>query len=111
MSDSYRYAQGQTHEAIAFLIPAELQRLIRDACVVLFFLIHLQVFVSVPIKLNGGPLPGLGFVWAIGSILGLGLALTKPLRTAAIALGIFLFMALCLWAYVSSTWTANTDMR
>jgi O-antigen ligase len=107
MSDSYRYAQGQTHEAIAFLIPAELQRLIRDACVVLFFLIHLQVFVSVPIKLNGGPLPRLGFVWAIGSILGLGLALTKQLRTAAIALGIFPFMALCLWAYVSSTWTAN----
>lgn len=74
---------------------------------VLFFLIHLQVFVSVPIKLNGGPLPGLGFVWAIGSILGLGLALTKPLRTAAIALVVFPFVAISLWAYLSSTWTAN----
>ncbi|OYU51264.1 MAG: hypothetical protein CFE27_13195 [Alphaproteobacteria bacterium PA1] len=107
MTDSFRYPLKQAIEPAAVLIPHALGLLLRDACVVLFFLIHLQVFVSVPIKLNGGPLPGLGFVWASGSILGLGLALTKPLRTAAIALGVFPFVALCLWAYVSSTWTAN----
>lgn len=74
---------------------------------ILFFLIHLQVFVSVPIKLNGGPVAGLGFVWAIGSILGMGLALAKPLRTAGIGLAVFPFVCLCLWAYLSSTWTSN----
>ncbi len=107
MSDAFRYPLRQAVEPAALLIPQPIGRLLRDACVILFFLIHLQVFVSVPIKLNGGPVAGLGFVWAMGSVLGLGLAFAKPLRTAGIGLAVFPFVCLCLWAYLSSTWTAN----
>jgi exopolysaccharide production protein ExoQ len=107
LSDAFRYPVRQAVEPAALLIPQPIGRLIRDACVILFFLIHLQVFVSVPIKLNGGPLAGLGFVWAMGSVIGLGLAFAKPLRTAGIGLVVFPFVCLCLWAYLSSTWTAN----
>lgn len=107
MSDAFRYPLRQAVEPAALPIPQPIGRLIRDACVILFFLIHLQVFVSVPIKLNGGPVAGLGFVWAMGSVIGLGLAFAKPLRTAGIGLVVFPFVCLCLWAYLSSTWTAN----
>ena len=107
MSDAFRYPVRQAVEPAALLIPQPIGRLIRDACVILFFLIHLQVFVSVPIKLNGGPVAGLGFVWAMGSVIGLGLAFAKPLRTAGVGLVVFPFVCLCLWAYLSSTWAAN----
>lgn len=107
LTDSFRSVVRQPVEPAALLVSQALRRLILDGAVLLFFLIHLQVFVSIPVKLNGGPVPGLGIVWAFGSILGLGLALTRPLRTAALGVLAFPFVTLCLWAYVSSTWSAD----
>ncbi|MCA3694138.1 O-antigen ligase [Aquidulcibacter sp.] len=107
MTDTFRPPARQTTGPAALLIHSVWFRLFLDGAVLLFFLIHLQVFVSLPIKLNGGPLPGLGFVWAVGSMIGLVLAVTRPLRTAAIGILIFPFVALCMWAYLSSSWSAD----
>ena len=40
-------------------------------------------------------------------MIGLGLAMTRPLRTAAVGILVFPFVALCLWAYLSSSWSAD----
>lgn len=107
MTDTFRPLARKATGPTALLIPNFWSRLFLDGAVLLFFLIHLQVFVSLPIKFNGGPLPGLGIVWAVGSMIGLGLAVTRPLRTAAVGILVFPFVALCLWAYLSSSWSAD----
>jgi exopolysaccharide production protein ExoQ len=67
--------------------------------------IHTSALVSLPQKLAGGVLPGLGFVWAGGAILCLifaGLNLRQTLRAALHAWPILL---LTMWAWASYFWT------
>ena len=103
-----RYNQKQTglvHAAAA--VPSEFIRVAVDCAIILFILIHLQVFVSIPVKLNGGPVPGLGIVWLVGSALGLTLAFANFWLTAKTVVAMFPYVALCVWAFVSSSWSDN----
>ncbi len=74
-------------------------------CIVLA--IHTGALVSLPQKLAGGNLPGLGLVWAIGAVLCLifvAINLKKTLQTALYAWPI---LALSLWAWLSFNWTID----
>lgn len=88
-------------------VQKSLGRIALDVAVIIFFLIHLQLFVGLPIKLAGGPIPGLGLVWLVGSVIGIGLALFNPIRTVGFVCATLPFVALCLWAYLSTTWSID----
>lgn len=107
LTDSFRTGVRQPTKLAALVLPEPLPRLLLDATVMFFFLIHLQVFVSLPVKFAGGPVPGLGFVWMVGSMVAIGLACVKPIRTIGFAICILPFVAICMWAYLSVIWSID----
>ncbi|MFM1976964.1 MAG: polysaccharide polymerase hfsC [Pseudomonadota bacterium] len=107
LNHSNRSLLQQSKEPAPAPFQKSLAQIALDVAVILFFLLHLQVFVSLPVKFAGGPVPGLGFVWMFGSILSIGLALIKPVRTIGFAVAILPFVAICMWAYLSFTWSID----
>lgn len=80
---------------------------IEDVLVCIVLAIHTTAIVSLPAKLAGGAMPGLGAVWAIGGILCLifaGINLKKTLAAALYGWPILL-LTLLIWA--SYSWTID----
>lgn len=78
-----------------------------DALVCVVLAIHTLALVSLPQKLAGGPLPGLGLVWAVGGVLCLVFAGTNLKKTAQAALHGWPVLLFTLLAWTSYTWTID----
>lgn len=109
LTNSIRHPLQQSLEPVDSPFLRSFGRMALDVGIYLFFLIHMGVFVNLPLKITGGTLPGIGFVWALGAVIGLGLALAKPFRTAGIGIAIFPFVVICLWACLSYRWSVDPN--
>jgi exopolysaccharide production protein ExoQ len=78
---------------------------LEDFVVGLCFFIQTAAAVTLPPKLAGGPVPGLGAVWLIAGLLCFGFALTKPLQTLKATIWAWPFVALTVWIWLSYSWT------
>lgn len=80
---------------------------IEDALVCIILAIHTTAVVSLPVKLAGTQVPGLGLVWAIGAVLCLILAGMNLKKTLKAALYGWPILVLTLLIWLSYSWTVD----
>jgi exopolysaccharide production protein ExoQ len=79
--------------------------MLENTAIVILILIQSSFAISFPTKLMGGPVPGIGLIWALAGALCVLFALTSALRTLkAMVLGLP-FVMLGMWIALSNLWT------
>jgi exopolysaccharide production protein ExoQ len=78
-----------------------------DLLVCIILAIHTTAMVSLPVKLAGGNVPGLGLVWALGAIMCLVFASANIKKTLTAAFHAWPILLLTLLIWISYSWTVD----